>query len=110
MMRQLPAPVFTWNVFPFHPHAPNDALTNRCHTRAERRATLPLLDELLHLLKPSKIVAIGNDAEIGLLDLGISCVKVRHPSYGGITDFERGIASIHGIERREAKVSSPVLL
>ena len=96
MMRQLPAPVFTWNVFPLHPHQAANPLSNRCHTRAERLAGRPILQQLLELLKPSKIVAIGNDAEVGLLDLGIECLKVRHPSYGGISDFERGISAIHG--------------
>lgn len=96
MIRQLSSPVFTWNVFPLHPHEKGKPLTNRCHTRAERLAARPLLLELLDLLKPSTIVAIGNDAELGLMDLGIKCLKVRHPSYGGISDFERGISSIHG--------------
>lgn len=104
-IRQLQAPVFTWNVFPLHPHEPSNPLTNRCHTRAERGAALPLLEQLLNLLKPTRIVAIGNDAEIGLLDLGIQCLKVRHPSYGGVSEFERGITAIHGsrtIERADA--------
>jgi hypothetical protein len=97
MMRQLPAPVFTWNVFPLHPHESVNVLSNRCHTRNERLIVRPILLQLLELLKPSTIVAIGNDAEIGLADLGIQCQKVRHPSYGGISDFERGISSIHGV-------------
>jgi hypothetical protein len=96
MIRQLRTPVFTWNVFPLHPHEKGKPLTNRCHTRAERLAARPLLLELLDLLRPTTIVAIGNDAELGLLDLGVECLKVRHPSYGGISDFERGISLIHG--------------
>ena len=96
MMRQLPDPVFTWNVFPLHPHEPENPLSNRCHTRAERHAVRPILLQLLDLLQPARVVAIGNDAELGLRDLGIKCLKVRHPSYGGISDFERGISSIHG--------------
>lgn len=95
-LRALPSPVFTWNVFPLHPHEVGSALTNRCHTRAERLAAQPLLVQLFEILQPSQIVAIGNDAEAGLSDLGIKCVKVRHPSYGGVADFERGISSIHG--------------
>lgn len=94
---RLPMPVFTWNVFPLHPHDPQDSLTNRCHSRSERAATRPILEQLIDILQPSKIVAIGKDAQFGLADLGINCLKVRHPSYGGITDFERGIAEIYGI-------------
>lgn len=97
MVQRLRKPVFTWNVFPLHPHEPNMPMTNRCHTSSERAATKPILVSLLELLQPSKVIAIGNDAELGLLDLGLSCIKVRHPSYGGVTDFQRGVAEAHGI-------------
>lgn len=102
-IKRLDSPVLTWNVFPFHPHNFDNPFTNRCHTKAERLAVRPILARLLELLKPTRIVAIGNDAETGLFDLGFNCFKVRHPSYGGIEDFERGIASIHGL----APVPSP---
>lgn len=94
-VKHIQRPVFTWNVFPLHPHEAGDELTNRCHTRRERLAVRPLLLELLTLIRPRKVVAIGNDAEAGLLDLGVECFKVRHPSYGGVADFERGIYSLH---------------
>jgi hypothetical protein len=97
---RLPLPVFTWNVFPLHPHESGNSLTNRCHSRAERLATQPLLEQLIDIIRPSKIVAIGNDAELGLSDLGFDCLKVRHPSYGGVGDFERGIDEIYGITPR----------
>src|SRR5438270_4959632 len=110
MMRQLPAPVFTWNVFPLHPHESVNVLSNRCHTRNERLIVRPIMLQLLELLRPSTIVAIGNDAEIGLADLGIQCQKVRHPSYGGISDFERGIAAIYGHHSAEQIAQMPSLL
>ena len=97
MMRRLNAPVFTWNVFPLHPHELLSPLTNRCHTRKEREFARPILLKLIELLRPSRIVAIGNDAAAGLAEMGIDCLKVRHPSYGGISDFQRGIAKIHGL-------------
>jgi hypothetical protein len=100
VLQELDLPVFTWNVFPLHPHEPESPLTNRCHTRGEREAGKPLLMALLDLLRPSKIVAIGNDAANGLSDLGIDCLKVRHPSYGGVADFQRGMGSIYGHELR----------
>lgn len=108
-MRQLPSPIFTWNVFPLHPHEKKHPLSNRCHTRKEREATGPILLRLLDLLQPSTIVAIGNDAELGLSELGIESLKVRHPSYGGVADFERGIASIHGF-RTEERSPPPIHL
>lgn len=95
-IRQVRVPVFTWNVFPLHPHEPGKPLSNRCHTKAERRAVKVLLLQLLDLLRPGRVIAIGNDAEVGLLDLGIRCSKVRHPSYGGVADFESGISTLHG--------------
>jgi hypothetical protein len=94
---RLNVPVFTWNVFPLHPHEEGKPLSNRCHTKAERHCTRAILLELLNMLRPQRVVAIGNDGEAGLLDLGILCDKVRHPSYGGVADFERGISMLHGI-------------
>ncbi len=96
VMQTLDVPVFTWNVFPLHPHERGSPLTNRCHTRIEREAGKPLLTALIDLLRPSKIVAIGNDAAGGLHDLGFNCLRVRHPSYGGVADFQRGMRSIYG--------------
>lgn len=92
---RLPKPVFTWNVFPFHPFEDGNPLSNRCHTRAERTACRSILVELLNLLQPTRVIAIGNDAELGLLDLDIKCAKVRHPSYGGKADFIAGMTSLH---------------
>jgi hypothetical protein len=38
MIREIPHPPFLWNVFPFHPHQPDDPMSNRCHTAQEARA------------------------------------------------------------------------
>jgi hypothetical protein len=88
-------PVFTWNVFPYHPYNSGDSMSNRCHTRAEREECRSILIELLELLRPTRVIAIGNDAEAGLADLGVPCVKVRHPSYGGKSEFVAGIRALH---------------
>ncbi|WP_118857841.1 uracil-DNA glycosylase [Sphingomonas mesophila] len=104
VVQEIQIPVFTWNVFPLHPHGHNDPLSNRCHSRSERQSCKWILEALLELLQPTKIVAIGNDAASGLEDLGVECLKVRHPSYGGVADFKRGIWSIYGYDssvRRE---------
>lgn len=111
VVRQISVPVFTWNVFPLHPHNEGVPLSNRCHTRLERHACRWLLLNLLELLNPKMIVAIGNDAALGLEDLGVECFKVRHPSYGGISDFRRGIYSIYEVLSTEAEQSnSPRLI
>lgn len=95
MLHQLTEPPFLWNVFPFHPHAPGDPMSNRCHTAAERRTCAPVITTLIDWLQPETIVAIGNDAFNALTDLGYPCQHVRHPSYGGQSDFIRGITRIY---------------
>lgn len=90
-------PVVLWNVFPFHPHADGDPMTNRCHSRNERLGTWPLLEALIKIVQPSRIVAIGRDAELALTDLGVETVAVRHPSYGGQAEFTAGIYDLYGV-------------
>ena len=91
VLRDLNRPIFLWNVFPLHPHEPGNPLSNRCHTRAERRACQPLLMWLMETLKPRNVVTIGRDAELALADLEITSTKVRHPSHGGQMEFLNGI-------------------
>lgn len=95
---QIDQPVMLWNVFPFHPHAVDDDMSNRCHSRAEREATWPLLETLMKMLRPRQIVAIGRDAQLALKGLEISVCPVRHPSYGGQSEFIAGMHDIYGVE------------
>jgi Uracil DNA glycosylase superfamily len=97
VLRDLNRPIFLWNVFPLHPHEPSNPLSNRCHTRAERRACRPLLMWLMETLKPRTVVTIGRDADLALKDLGIASTKVRHPSYGGQREFLKGIYSHYSL-------------
>lgn len=96
-------PVFFWNVFPFHPHEADDPMSNRCHTRAEREACVPLLNWLIDELKPKSILAIGRDAQLALDGAGVSAVQVRHPSYGGQTEFTQGVLAHYGLSGRRSK-------
>jgi hypothetical protein len=93
VLNGLQRPIFLWNVFPFHPHERNDPMSNRCHTREERRVCRPLLTWLLEKLNPKSVVAIGRDAEMALSDLEIGTYKVRHPSYGGQAEFISGMCN-----------------
>lgn len=102
VLQQINQPVMLWNVFPFHPHAADDAMSNRCHSRAERKATWPLLEALMTMLQPRQIVAIGRDAQLALKELDIPVCPVRHPSYGGQSEFIAGMYSIYGMEDCEA--------
>ncbi|CAH0351852.1 MULTISPECIES: uracil-DNA glycosylase [unclassified Sphingobium] len=98
VLEQIGQPVMLWNVFPFHPHEAGDPLSNRCHTRGEREATWPLLQALIAMLQPQRIVAIGRDAHLALGDVGIPTTAVRHPSYGGQRDFIEGMFAMYGID------------
>ena len=96
-LKAIGKPVMLWNVFPLHPHAPGNAMTNRCHKKSERATTWPFMLALLELVKPRKLVAIGRDAGEALADLNIDVSVVRHPSYGGQADFIAGIQDIYGL-------------
>ncbi|AYV48964.1 uracil-DNA glycosylase [Caulobacter flavus] len=97
VLEQVRQPVVLWNVFPFHPHEAGDPMSNRCHTRAEREATWPLLEALIGMIRPERIVAIGRDASMALADLGVTSFSVRHPSYGGQSEFIAGMQDLYAL-------------
>lgn len=98
----LDEPVLLWNIFPFHPHLASDPFSNRCHSRKERAAAEPFVRGLVNLLNADRLIAIGNDAQIGLTEMGLESIKVRHPSYGGKADFVRGISEVHSISHAQS--------
>lgn len=104
-------PVVLWNVFPLHPHDADDPFSNRCHTRAERCATWPLLMALIAMIEPRRIVAIGRDASLALCDIDVPVQMVRHPSYGGQAEFVAGVNAIYGLAQnreREGTLELPL--
>ncbi|WP_080412386.1 uracil-DNA glycosylase [Burkholderia ubonensis] len=90
-------PVF-WNVFPFHPHEPDNSFSNRRFTRAELSVVDDLNASLISGLGIKRIVSIGQDAAAYANRFGVNVAVVRHPSYGGVTDFRRGIAELYGFQ------------
>lgn len=98
MLDRVRAPVFLWNVFPFHPHEPAEPLSNRSHSAAERRLCERFLHDLLALLQPDRVFGIGGDAHRAMAEIGVVCTRVRHPSYGGQTLFIRQIEAAYGLE------------
>ncbi|WP_368649860.1 uracil-DNA glycosylase [Brucella intermedia] len=92
-------PIFTWNVFPFHPHNYSDPFSNRQHTVEEAKKGLTFLEEILGILNVNRIIAIGNDA--AKWTSGVHCEHhhVRHPSYGGQTEFLRQMSDIYSIKK-----------
>jgi uracil-DNA glycosylase len=99
MLASVTAHVFLWNVFPFHPHEPGNPFSNRAHRSSERRVGEEVMAELIAMLRPRRLVAIGNDATKSALKLaGISSVlQVRHPSYGGQRDFIRQVRCVYNL-------------
>lgn len=93
------APVFLWNVFPLHPHMPGDSFSNRAHNSRERKVGEEVLATLLAILKPKRIVAIGNDAGHAAARVanGQSVICVRHPSYGGQNQFLAQVRSLYAL-------------
>lgn len=95
---QIDARIFLWNVFPLHPHESGDPFTNRQHNARERHAGEEILQLLVRLLKPARIIAIGNDAAAAASRVVATTqiIRVRHPSYGGQTEFSRQISDLYG--------------
>ncbi|GJM05595.1 MAG: uracil-DNA glycosylase [marine bacterium B5-7] len=100
LLDRIEAPIFLWNVFPLHPHEPAAPFSNRAHNATERRAGEELLKELIQILKPKTIIAIGNDAATVVEKLGGNeeLEKVRHPSYGGQSVFLRQMSEHYGLD------------
>lgn len=97
VLTRIGEPTVLWNIFPLHPHEAGDPFSNRCHTRAEREATWPLLIALIAMIKPRRIVAIGRDAGLALNGFDITVEIVRHPSFGGQAEFISGVNRIYGL-------------
>ena len=97
VLARIEQPVVLWNVFPFHPHDPDDPFSNRSHTLAERDATLTFLLALIKMVRPKQLIAIGRDAQHALDKLDIHVVGVRHPSYGGQSGFIAALFDLYGV-------------
>ncbi|HTU10162.1 MAG TPA: uracil-DNA glycosylase [Allosphingosinicella sp.] len=97
MLNQIDRPIFLWNVFPLHPHGPGAPFTNRMHNAAESRAGKDLLFELIALLRPKRLIAVGNDAEGAIRGIvrDLETIKIRHPSYGGQTEFSNQVRGLY---------------
>lgn len=93
-LSRTPKQVLLWNVFPLHCHASGRPLSNRRHTKAERRACAALTQSIIEMVGPQRIFAIGRDAQEAMIDVLPPCIPVRHPSYGGKAEFLAGVGAI----------------
>jgi len=99
VLEQLDVPPLLWNVFPFHPHDPDQPFTNRKFTTQELRTVDELNGELVQMLRIRRIIAIGQDAAGYATQFGAPVEAVRHPSYGGVVEFRAGICRLYRLAR-----------
>ncbi|QBZ83123.1 putative uracil-DNA glycosylase [Hydrogenovibrio crunogenus] len=88
-------PLF-WNSFPFHPHPEGNENKNRAPTDDEIEYGVMFLRTLYEIFKPELVAGIGNS--------GLNCAKrafpgvsvkyIRHPSFGGKSEFIEGMNEI----------------
>lgn len=96
VVSMLSHPPLLWNVFPFHPHEPNQPLSNRRFTSSELSEVDELNRALISWLGIRMIISIGQDAAKYAERFGVEVECVRHPSYGGVKDFRAGIKRLYG--------------
>jgi uracil-DNA glycosylase len=83
--------ILIWNCVPLHPHLPGRPLSVRTPTPAETAFFTGYLGELLAIVRPQLVIAMGRKAQESLARLGIECRYVRHPSMGGAPAFRSGM-------------------
>jgi uracil-DNA glycosylase len=89
-LERIDEPILLWNVFPFHPHYTGRPFSNRAHSSAERALARPFLKDIVRMLRPKRLVGIGRDAEKAISGFDIAVARLRHPSYGGQSEFLAG--------------------
>lgn len=95
VLRVIETPPLLWNVFPFHPHEPDNPFSNRRFTARELGQVDELNSALIAWLKIRQIVAIGQDAAQYAQRFGVKVITIRHPSYGGIREFREGMQKLY---------------
>lgn len=97
LIQALPSVPLTYDAFPLHSIRNTPPFVNRSPSKQELRSTAHILEEILAVFQPERIIAIGRKAEYALEYLGVKSIYVRHPSRGGGPAFEQGIKGIYGI-------------
>lgn len=102
MLNQIQSNIFLWNVFPLHPFEGGKPFSNRSHNTTEKKLGEAILFELINLLKPTRLIAVGNDASSSSIKLEktASVLKVRHPSYGGQNIFIDQISIAYELKKK----------
>lgn len=100
ILGRLRQPPLLWNVFPFHPYGPGSEMSNRRFSARELATVSELNFQLVAWLGIKRIICIGQDASTYAKSCGVNVECVRHPSYGGTTEFREGMQRIYGRELR----------
>lgn len=95
VLRVIDTPPLLWNVFPFHPHEPDNPFSNRRFTARELDHVDELNNALIAWLKIRQVVAIGQDAAQYAQRFGVKVITIRHPSYGGVREFREGMQKLY---------------
>ena len=86
--------VVLWNVFPFHPHRPGNALSNRKPTDSEVAAHIGIVHRLIKMFDGARIACVGNTARDHLQGVLPPFDHLRHPANGGATLFRQQLGQI----------------
>jgi len=97
VLRSVTLPPLLWNVFPFHPHEPDNPFSNRKFTARELHQVEALNATLIEWLNVRRVIAIGQDAFSYASRFKVEVIAVRHPSYGGIKEFRSGMSALYDI-------------
>lgn len=87
--------VVMWNVFPLHPHLPDEPFSNRRFNAREKEVGLEVLSTLMALVRPHRVIAVGRDAGRAIRRISSGGPTVRHPSYGGEHLFREQIKTLY---------------
>lgn len=88
-------PLF-WNAFPFHPHRNGEPASNRAPTAAEVAEGQQYLARLADVYRPEAVAGLGGKGTAAARRAlpGMTIMQIRHPSYGGKSDFQRGMGQL----------------
>ena len=81
-----------WNIFPFHPHhrcEVNKPLKNRKPTSVETQFGYDIINLIVGILTPKRMIAVGKTAfhKLSQHKHNLLVDEVRHPANGGKTEF-----------------------
>lgn len=86
--------LFMWYSFPLHAHRPGANQTDRTPTRRELEEFSTVLEQFHEILEPETVMAVGRTAQTALGDIEIEHTYVRHPAFGGVRAFRRGVSDL----------------